>query len=98
MIFFCLYLTLVAFDKGLEVFQELDVFLVLGGGAQLHQFISKRVVNPPVSQEVHQVVVQGLETTARNASVKITVIMCIKGNVAKFKDYSEWKLSMGIIC
>lgn len=45
----------------MEVFQELDVLLVLGRSAQLHQLISKGVVDPPVSQEVHQVVVQGLK-------------------------------------
>lgn len=55
------YLTLVTFDKALEVFQEFDVLLMLNGSAQLHQFISKGVVDPTVSQEVHQVVVQGLE-------------------------------------
>ena len=46
----------------MQVFQELDVLLMLDSGAQLHQLISKRVVNPPVCQEVHQVVIQGLKT------------------------------------
>lgn len=36
---------------------------MLDGGAQLHQFIGKGVVDPPVSQEVHQVVIQGLRST-----------------------------------
>lgn len=47
----------------MEVFQELDVLLMLGGRAQLHQLISEGVVNPAVSQEVHQVVIQSLKKT-----------------------------------
>lgn len=31
--------------------------------AELHQLISKGVVNSPISQEVHQVIVQGLENS-----------------------------------
>ena len=52
---------LFAFDEATEVFQELYVLLMLHGGAELHQFISKRVVHSPVGQEVHEVVVEGLE-------------------------------------
>lgn len=33
--------------------------------AELHQLIGKGVVNSPVSQEVHQVVVQGLNNSQR---------------------------------
>lgn len=33
---------------------------MLNGGAQLHQLVGEGVVDPPVGQEVHQVVVQGL--------------------------------------
>lgn len=53
-------LTLVTFDKTLELLQELDVLLMLDGGAQLTQLISEGVVNAAVGQEVHQVVVQRL--------------------------------------
>ena len=52
---------LFAFDEATEVFQELDVLLMLHGGAELHQFIGKRVVHSPIGQEVHEVVIEGLE-------------------------------------
>lgn len=51
------------FDKALELLQELDVFLVLHCSAELHQLVGEGVVNSPISQEVHQVVVQGLKNT-----------------------------------
>lgn len=52
--------TLFAFDEATEVFQEVDVLLMLDGGAQLHQLIGKRVVHSSVGQEVHEVVIEGL--------------------------------------
>ena len=52
---------LFAFYEATEVFQELDVLLMLHGSAELHQLIGKRVVHSPVGQEVHEVVVEGLE-------------------------------------
>lgn len=53
-------LTLVTLDKAVELLKELDVLLMLDSSAKLHEFISKSVVDPPVSQEVHEVVVQSL--------------------------------------
>lgn len=63
-----LFCTLTAFDKATKVLKELDVLLMLHGSAQLNQFISKGVVNPSVSQEVHQVVIQSLWFKSKNSS------------------------------
>lgn len=59
------HFTLVTLDKAVEVLEELDVLLMLNSSAKLNEFISKGVVDPPVSQEVHEVVVQSLKIQRR---------------------------------
>lgn len=61
----CTEVRLITFDKALEVFQELDVLLMLDGRAQLRELIDEGVVDPTVSQEVHQMVIQGLINSTR---------------------------------
>lgn len=61
----CTEVRLITFDKALEVFQELDVLLMLDGRAQLRELIGEGVVDPTVSQEVHQMVIQGLRNSTR---------------------------------
>lgn len=47
---------------------------MLNGSAELHQFISKSVVNPPVCQEVHQVVIEGLKNNTAMQVLNTAII------------------------
>lgn len=53
--------SLLALDEAFQIFQKLDVFLVLQRSAQLHELLSESVIHPSLGQEVHQVVIQGLQ-------------------------------------
>lgn len=66
---------LVTFDKALEVLKELDVLLMLNSSTKLYELIRKGVVDPTVSQEVHEVVVKSLKTQQREYF--LTAILCI---------------------
>lgn len=73
-----LHLTLVTLDKAIEVLKELDVLLMLNSSAKLYEFISKSVVDPPVSQEVHEVVIQSLPIQQRVhlLTATLTIMKC----------------------
>lgn len=68
---------LITFNKALKVFQELDVLLMLDGGAQLHELVGEGVVDPAVGQEVHQMVIQGLRNSTSEWVVLSTAVFII---------------------